>query len=200
MAEDVPLSCTCGNVRCVVRDAGPEHGDRLVCHCNDCRDFVRLLGREAEVLTEHGGVSIYHTRVGNLELVGGADSLAAVHLTEKPLLRWYAACCNTPLFSTTDKAPKAFLSINTFGIAPCDRDRVLGPPIANLFVASATRPDPPGKAASILSMLPRFLPRIFKDSFGGGWRKSPLFDPQTQRPIAAPRRLADAEKRRLGRG
>ena len=199
MAQDLPLSCTCGKVRCTLHDAGPETGNRFVCFCSDCRDFIRLLGREDEVLTEHGGVSVYHTRVGHLELVEGAQNLAAIHLTEKPLMRWYSACCDTPFFSTSNKPQKAFLSVNTFTIDPARLETVIGAPVFNVFANEATRPDPPGQSPSLMAIIPRFLPRILMDSLGGGWRKSQLFDADTHEPIAAPRRLTAAEKQRLGR-
>jgi hypothetical protein len=199
MAQDVSLKCSCGKVRCTLHNAGPENGDRFVCYCSDCRDFIRLLWRENDGLNDYGGVSVFHTRVGNLELVEGREQLASLHMTDKPLTRWYSQCCNTPFFSTSNKARKAFLSVNTSTIAEDELEQVIGEPTFNCFAIEATKPNPPGKSPSLLALIPRIMPRILKDSFGEGWRKSPLFDPQTHEPISTPRHLTPAEKQRLGR-
>ncbi len=199
MGQEISLSCSCGKLRGRLKEAGPDVGDRFICHCSDCRDFIRFLGKEEEALTDHGGVSVYQTRVAQLEITQGVDQLAAVHMTEKPTTRWYTTCCNTPVCNTLSKAKPAFLSLQTVVLDPERVDSVLGPSKGNIFPDEATPANPPGKSPSAIGMSLRFLPRILKDSFGSGWRKSPLFDAETKEPVAKPRHLTAEEKLRLGR-
>lgn len=200
MAQNVLISCSCGNVRGHLSEAGPDHGDHFTCYCSDCRDFVRLMGLEERALDDHGGVSVYQTRVGKMSIDAGLDHLAAVHMTDKPTTRWYASCCNTPFFNTINKAKPAFLSVVTTCLAANDTVEVLGPSRGNIFPEEADPPHPAGKSPSKFGMMLRFAPRIVKDTFGGDWRKSPLFDAETLEPIVEPRPLTQDERVRLGRG
>ena len=186
-------------VRGRLKSAGPDVGDRFICHCSDCRDFIRLLGKENEALTDYGGVSVYQTRVAQLVITQGLDQLAAVHMTEKPTTRWYTKCCNSPVANTLSKAKPAFLSLQTIVLDAERVEEVLGPSKGNIFPQEASRPNPPGKSPSAIGMSLRFLPRILRDSFGSAWRKSPFFDPETKEPISEPRHLTGEEKQRLGR-
>jgi len=42
----------------------------------------------------------------------------------------------------------------------------------------------------MITMILRSLPRIILDTWGGAWKRSPLFDPETKLPITAPRKLS----------
>ncbi|MEM7664629.1 MAG: DUF6151 family protein [Pseudomonadota bacterium] len=194
MAQDLAISCKCGEVRGMLHDVGPDEGGRYVCYCSDCRDFIRVLGRGGDVLDANGGTSVYQTRVGKLELTVGKDRLATLHMTEKPTTRWYSTCCNTPFFNTTNKAKPAFLSVIT---ACCDEDRrdaVLGPSRGDILAKEAEPPLDQPNTVSTLKLVRSFLPRLLKDTFGKGWKQSPLFDPETREPIAKPRRVSQEER------
>ena len=198
MKQDLAIACTCGTVTGTLHDVGPGEGDRLTCYCSDCRDFVRLLGRGDDILDDHGGNAVYQTRVAKLELHTGADRLATLHMTEKPTMRWYAACCNTPFFNTAAKAKPPFLSVN---LACCDADRrdaVLGPPKGQFLAHEAQPPIENPKAVSMFQLARGFFPRVIKDLLSGDWRKSPLFDPASKEPIAKPRRVTPEERAALG--
>lgn len=197
MSQDLKLSCTCGKVQGMLRDVGPKEGGRFVCYCDDCRDFARLLGRGDDVLDAHGGTPVFQTRVDKLELTQGSDNLATLHMTEKPTMRWYSTCCDTPLFNTTSKATPAFLSVITACCDPANRDAALGPSRGDIMPEFA---DPPLRSAKRISMLKMMLgvaPRILRDTWGGAWRRSPLFDPETKEPIAKPRRVSAEERTQL---
>ena len=200
MATDLHYSCRCGTVRGVLRDAGPRKGDRYVCHCHDCRDIVRLCGREADMLEHAGGVSLYQTRIGLFTLDAGADRLACVHMTDKPLLRWYTTCCETPLFHTMHSGRFPFVTVLDRNCDAESREAVLGPSKGHVFPESATEPlDDNIPRASFARGLRRFLRRLLQDYLTGDHRRSPLFKRGSRRPIATPRRLSVEEEQALGR-
>lgn len=193
MCSDLPFSCRCGVVAGRIRRAGPEAGDHVVCHCSDCQRFARRFDAGDRILDEHAGTALYQTRCARLEIEAGKDNLACLHLTEKPTLRWYAACCDTPMFNTHANGRIPYVSTL---VANCDADRreaMLGPAVGHLFLNKAsgdTRGLPP---MTVGGLLLRVLPRVLKDFISGDRRRSPLFDPATLQPIATPRRVSDAE-------
>ena len=191
MAHDLDLGCTCGKLTGILRDVGPRQGNRYICHCDDCQAFARFLGRADEVLDEHAGTSVFQTRVARLSIATGTDRLAAIHLTDKPTLRWYATCCRTPLFNTTGSGKFPFLSVITFALDARRRDAVLGPPLGHVFVDFAegdTRALP--KTATAVMMF-RVLKRMAADLLSRDYRRSPLFDPANGKPVVTAERLSE---------
>ena len=191
--SDLPFTCTCGKFRAVLHDVGPREGDRLTCYCSDCRDFVRVIGR-ADLLDANGGNAVYQTRVAKLEIIEGAELLATLHMTDKPTMRWYSTCCNTPLFNTLPKAKPAFLSVNTSAFDTAKVDAALGPSKGDFLAHEAEPPLENARPVSQFKLALGFIPRLFKDTFFGGWKKSPLFDPETREPLAKPRRVSAEER------
>lgn len=199
MTNDLAISCKCGAVRGVLHDVGPKQGNRLVCYCGDCRDFIRLLGRGDDVLDANGGVSVYQTRVAKLELMTGAEKLATLHMTDKPTMRWYAACCDTPFFNTLATAKPPFLSVITECCDADRRDDVLGPPNGHYLAEEAEPPLASPQKVSMFKLALGFVPRMLGDLLSGDWKKSPLFDAETKEPIAKPRRVSTEERQQLRR-
>ena len=152
------------------------------------------------MLEQAGGVSLYQTRIGLFTVATGSDKLACIHLTDKPLLRWHTTCCDTPLLHTVHSGRFPFVTVLD---RICDaqlRETVLGPPKGHIFPESATEPlDGNAPRASFVRIMRRFLQRLLHDYLTGDFRRSPLFDHRTQRPIAVPRRLSLAEEQALGR-
>ena len=197
--KDLPFSCRCGAVTGSLENVGPKSGDRYVCYCRDCRDAVRHLAHEEDVLDPAGGVSVYQTRVGKLRLESGKDRLACLNLTEKQTLRWYCGDCGTPLFTTMDTARWPFLSMVTAGCDPAMREEILGSPRGSVFAAQATGPHVVTPPVSTFAMIRRVIARLFADKFSGAGKRYPLFDPATLEPIVTPRILTAQEKEALGR-
>jgi hypothetical protein len=91
-----PLQCRCGTLKgYVVHSAGV---NRCVCYCSDCQAFAHFLGQPSEILDAQGGTDVIQTRPANVTFTQGQSALACMRLTERGLLRWYAACCNTARF------------------------------------------------------------------------------------------------------
>src|ERR1043165_4882385 len=98
--SDIPLRCRCGYVRGVANDVAPDTGFRFVCYCGDCQAFARFLERP-DVLDSAGGTDIFQMPPGRVALAAGIDEVRCVRLSAKSgVLRWYTACCRTPIGNT----------------------------------------------------------------------------------------------------
>lgn len=184
----LPFSCRCGEVRFALHDPSAKQGERLTCHCRHCQTFARLDREPGRILGEYGGTDLFVARCASLKITQGTPQLASLHLTERPTLRWYAKCCDTPLFNTYKNGKLPYLTVV---LANCDdpaMDACLGPVQGHLFVEQASRPTP-YKNASTMRIAPRFAMRLAFDILSGNRRRSPLFDGETLQPICAPARL-----------
>ena len=192
MSADLSLACECGKVRAVIRDVSPRVGDYIVCHCNDCQQFATRFDAGERILDTHGGTHLYQGRCARLEVREGKEYLAAIHLTDKPTLRWYASCCDTPMFNTYANGKLPYV---TSLLANADRGAVeaaLDKPIGHLHTADAPVHPEGVPEMSMGQLLRRFFKRMVKDVFSGDRRRSALFDPETLQPIATPHRVGDA--------
>ena len=192
-----PLRCSCGAVRGAV-----EH-ERLashsICYCPDCQAFARFLGREAELLDARGGCENIQALPKDVTFREGAQHLACVRLSETGMLRWYAACCNTPIGNTpaTSKLPFVGLARACLENASSSVASSFGPVRHCTFTSGAvgpTNPEPFGGAALVVWLIRNRL----RARFTGGFSINPFFDTATDRPIVPPKVLSPAERERLG--
>ena len=197
MSCDIPLSCRCGDTTGALLDAAPRTGDHIVCHCIDCQDLARLTGH-ADMLDDHGGSALFQGRCARIRIDAGLGTLRCVHLTDEPTLRWYAGCCETPLFNTYKNGKVPYLATQVAALDPGSRG-ALGKPRGHLHLRDAQGDTAHLTAMTEAQLMRRFALRALRDLFSGARRRSPLFDSETLEPIVPPRRLSDAEKSRLGR-
>ena len=189
--SDLPFSCRCGAVKGVIEKAGPREGDFVVCHCTDCQTFANRFDAGDRVMDEQdAGTPLYQSRCARMRIESGVDELRCIHLTEEATLRWYAGCCDTPLFNSYKNGKIPYV---TTLVGNCDeglRTRLLGEPIGHLFVDD----DPACTGAvhrlSMNTLMRRFFVRMVKDIVSGDRRRSALFDPETLEPISTPTRPA----------
>ena len=197
MGSDLPFSCQCGAVTGVVTEASPADGDHVVCHCTDCRALTRYLGHSERVLDRNGGTELYQSRCARLRIASGLDHLAALHLTDKPLMRWYAACCRSPLFNTWANGRVPFVTTHLSACNPDQVNAVLGPPKGHLFLREALGDTGGLHELTFMGLTWGYLKRAAKDTLSGDRRRCPLFDHDTLAPIVAPYRLSREERRAL---
>ena len=180
------IACACGQVQATL-DIQAAKGECLVCYCADCRRFAHAHAHSDEVLDDAGGTTLYHARAGALRIVSGKDWLRAVHMTDKPTLRWVAGCCDMPLWSTHATGRVPYLSIVASAFLPEARDAI-GSPVCSVWTSSATgQPHAPERRMPIA--IARIAKRVAADTLSGGRRASPLFDPKTFAPIVEPERM-----------
>lgn len=191
-----PLACRCGKMRGTVDTAAPH--ERIVCYCADCQAYAYFLGRPGEDLDERGGTDALLTVPSAITIAEGAEHLASVRMTRRGPMRWYAACCNTPVANTgpSHKAAFASLMAPSLGGAGPALDAAFGPVRLFGFVKNAKgRPKPP--QTPFVGVLLRVIARSLKARLDGSYRQTPFFDVATGKPMAEPRVLASDERARL---
>jgi Family of unknown function (DUF6151) len=187
-----PLQCQCGTVKGLV--ANPRSANHCTCYCKDCQAFAHFLGRPGEILDERGGSDIVQTLPKNITVTQGSDSLACMRLTPKGLLRWYAACCNTPIGNTLSTPKFSFIGLVHTCLEHADQpiDQSFGP-VRTWVNGASARGDPKPKDAGLATTLLWFVRTVLRARINGDYRHTPFFRADTGAPIATPRILSTEE-------
>lgn len=197
MAQDLPFSCDCGAVKARLRHIKPGHGTRITCHCRDCQAFIYYLGRETTALDPHHGMEVFQTRPSRFEILDGTDHLAAIHMTDKPTLRWYTSCCKTPLGTTLARGNFPFLGLVTYGLENNARDLALGPSKGHVHLKEADAEQSGLKRAALPLVGAAIFTRVLRAKLAGKKEKNPFFTPENGAPITEPYRLPKDARRGL---
>ncbi|GEO00568.1 hypothetical protein NSE01_24000 [Novosphingobium sediminis] len=177
----------------LLRDVATLTGDHLVCHCSDCLAFLRFCNR-AQAPAVIDGVQLFLTRVSRMVITTGKSELACVHLTQKPMLRWYAQCCPTPLFHTVHSGWYPFVTTHVATLDPERRGEAIGKPRGHTFVDDVATVQRSFRTVSRNSIMARFIVGMWKDLLSGDFRRAELFEPRSLRPIVSPKRLSPSER------
>ena len=191
-----PLRCHCGALTGAV-----EHerlANHSICYCEDCQAFARFLGREADLLDARGGCENIQALPRDVTFQEGVRHLACVRLSETGLLRWYAACCNTPIGNTpvTSKLPFVGLARACLEGSSTTVSEAFGPVRFCTFTSGARglpKPEPFGGG----DLAFWFIRNRLRARLAGGFRINPFFDMAADRPIATPKVLTPAERDEL---
>jgi hypothetical protein len=200
MAEgaEVALRCSCGTVRGVARDVAPGSINHCFCYCDDCQAFAHFLGRGDEILDAHGGTEIVQMSQGNVAFTAGVDKIAAIRLTDKGLVRWYASCCRTPLGNTMATSGMPFIGVVRV-VIDAPPAPVLGPIRGRGFAkrAKGGRAAVPKDGLPDAVMVLRMVAKLIGWRLRGDHKRSALFEVGTDRPLSPPRVLTSAEREEL---
>lgn len=197
-ATELPLRCRCGAVRGVARGALPSKVNHCFCYCDDCQAFAHFLDR-ADVLDAHGGSEITQMSQANVSFTAGTDQIAAMRLTPKGLIRWYASCCRTPIGNTVGTSAMPFIGmIHAFIDAP---STALGPIRGRGWAKGAKggRGAVPKDGLPDVVMIARVLGKLLKWRLRGDHKRTAFFDATTGKPLVEPRVLDIAERDELTR-
>lgn len=197
MTTELALRCACGAVRGVAHAVEPSKVNHCFCYCDDCQAFAHFLGRADDVLDAHGGTEITQMSQANVRFSAGTDKIAAMRLTPQGLIRWYAACCRTPIGNTLGTSAMPFIGvIHAFIAAP---SAALGPIRGRGWAKSAKggRAAVPKDGSPDVVMIARVLAKLLRWRLRGDHKRSALFDAETGKPRAEPRVLAAAEREAL---
>ena len=126
--SDIPVRCDCGAVRGTLRGVSASTVQAVICHCDDCRSFMRHIGRADDLLTDHGGVFVVQSTPKRLELEAGLDQVECVRQSPRGLLRFVTTCCRTPLANMVDKPGLPFVGVIRHTL-PTDTETHTGPPV-----------------------------------------------------------------------
>jgi hypothetical protein len=206
MPADLAIRCSCGAVRGVARAISSSVGNRVICYCDDCQAFAHHLGHPERILDPHGGTDVFQISPARMEISAGTDRIACIRLRPNGLLRWYAACCCTPIGNTLATRQVPFVgwvqSRAESESDRCARDEALGPIRARIHArfALGDRSQVAGSDGVPAPQLAKLLWMIAAARLRGDHARSPFFTAAGD-PIAAPRVLTDEELRAAaGRG
>jgi hypothetical protein len=199
VGRELALRCHCGTVRGVAHGVTPSSINHCLCYCDDCQAFAHFLDRADDVLDAYGGTEIAQMSQASVAFTAEADSIAAVRLSPRGLMRWYASCCHTPIGNTLATSALPFIGvIRAFVDAP---STALGPIRGRAWAKSAKG----GRAAVPKDGLPepvmvaRALAKLIGWRLRGDHKRSRLFDAATGRALVEPRVLDAAEREDLRR-
>lgn len=188
MTQKLQLSCSCGRLRGAVTPVGPRTGTHIVCYCDDCQAFGRLLeGRGATAaLDPLGGTAIFQTAPAHITLSEGADQLRCVRLSGKGMFRFYAGCCHAPIGNMMGPRMPFIGLITARLVVPEDGAasvaRALGP-ATGVQGRYAIGGCPPGAArVATFGVVARSFGRVLGWWVGRKHQPSAFFDPATRRP------------------
>lgn len=184
-----PLRCRCGTVQGIVEN--PQRANHAVCYCKDCQAFARYLGNEDRILDAQGGSEIIQVLPKDVTFSQGVDSLACLRLTDKGMIRWYAACCRTPIGNTLENYKVSFIGLLHNCLETADR------PLQDSFgpVSTYAYPNcaigaPKPKASGLWMTIWWFLTTVGKSRLNGDYKLTPFFRLDTGKPIASPHVLS----------
>lgn len=188
------LQCRCGTVKGELEPARAY--TRATCYCKDCRSFARFLAVPG-VMDAAGGTDIVAMAPVAVRFTDGIEHVACMSLSPNGLLRWYAACCRTPLANTPreSKLPYVGMVTASFADPPQTVDAALGPPGRTLIhTPSATAPvksTPLAFATGGLRILAGIIGARLRHQ-----RTSPFFD-ASGRPLREPHVISREERAAL---
>lgn len=156
----------------------PSRGNRLICYCESCRAFVERFDRGAR-LDVAGGSDLLQVDPKHVKIRQGAQHLRWTKLTHKGPMRWYAACCGTPMANTLPVRALAFASFQVADITPKD---TLPDVTARVHLKGAKeRVEEP--LGSVWPLMIGLVGRSLTGLLSGAWKRNPFFDARGK-PIA----------------
>lgn len=188
VAQDMPFSCTCGELHGHISASGVASGTHVGCFCHDCRAAQLYFGLPDPA---PGPVDILQMSPEEIRIEHGAEHLALMQLSPKGMFRWFASCCNAPL-ATSPRTAK-------FPFAGFDVKRIADPGALGPITTRGFAPQPNGKQSheKLRFAAMGLASRCLKSWMLGSWRKTPFFNPETGAPVVAPIILSKAERAKL---
>jgi Family of unknown function (DUF6151) len=180
-----PLRCNCGKLTGTFNRT--KDINRCVCYYADCQAFARFLKRH-DILDEIGGTSILQTLPKHVCFLAGTENLACIRLTENGPLRWYAACCNTPIGNSSPNFKLPFIGLihNCLSADRASLDETFGAIRMRVGTQDAIGENKP-KSIGFLSGTLRVMVMVFRSRLDGSYKQTPFFIPETGVPIVTPR-------------
>jgi len=115
--------------------------------CRFCQAFAQHLGQADRLLDEAGGTEVIELAPAQLRFTQGAEQLRCLRLSRKGALRFYTACCKTPLGNSSQllwlpwvSLPHLLVDKEAAAKAGLDLEAMLGPVKHRIFASHATGP------------------------------------------------------------
>jgi hypothetical protein len=104
------------------------------------------------------------------------------------LHRWYAGCCNAPLFNTLARPNPAFASLF---VDRLDDPAPIGRARAEAFVP---KPDGTSSHKGVFGVALGFMRRALMARLSGRWKQTPFFDVATGQPVVVAKVLSKSDR------
>lgn len=193
---DFPLRCRCGRLE--GRLTFTNRAGRAICYCRDCQAFARFLGAPDDTLNALGGTDIVATSPRFVHFERGQEQLRCMSLSGKGLLRWYAACCRTPIGNTPRDPKLSYVGLVHSCLAgtPAEINAAFGPAKVAINTESAR-----GKVASrplaTFGAVLKIMRNVLGSRLSGKFRENPFFRSGSAEPIVGPEVLTPTDRRAL---
>ena len=170
MGRDIPIRCSCGKLKGVLKDVAPSKGSHAECFCSSCRAAELHLNQPDPA---PGPIAVFQTNPHRVQLTEGTEYLAVFAYDGSGLRRWYASCCGTPMFNTFKSPTFPFVGVRTSCLP---EQEALGP-----VIGQGSIPGPDGRESNkgVRRLVWRLMKRIVADRLSGRWKKTPFFDVAT---------------------
>lgn len=181
-----PIRCRCGKLQGEVdASASSAHG---VCYCRDCRAFAYYLGPPEGMLDTLGGTDVVAVQPRHVRFTQGTEHLACMSLTEKGMLRWYAACCRTPIGNTPRdmKISNVGLVHSALSANREDLAASFGPVTMYIFGENARGQAPRNARLKFFGAVVGVVGALLAARITGKYRINPFFNVESGAPRAEP--------------
>jgi hypothetical protein len=181
----VRIQCRCGTVQGEIEPSGVYA--RLTCYCRDCQAWARWLGGPG-LVDDRGGSDVLAVVPARMRFTRGLEQLRCATFSGR-VLRWYAACCRSPLANTAADPKVQYAGVlATAVVSPAEVQALAGPPgrvVANHKSATGpVRATPLALAGAVVQVGSRIIGGRLR-----GVRRSPFFDDAGQ-PLRVPERIS----------
>lgn len=190
--NQLSLGCECQKINGVARDLNSEHDMHLVCCCNDCQQFARVLGQEKKVLDKFGGTEVIQITPAQISIDKGLENLKCLKLSTKGIIRWYCGHCHTPVANTIS-ARLPFVGLHqAFVKDKAAVNTYMGPVIQYIQTRHALEIPTGIKTAKgfPLNLLVKTFYRLILATMKRKNRPNPFFT-QSGEPISAPQTMTE---------
>jgi hypothetical protein len=190
---DFPVRCRCGQLEGQLTFT--ERAARAVCYCRDCQAFARFLGNPERILNELAGTDIVATSPRFLRIVRGKEQLRCMSLSEKGLLRWYTACCRTPIGNTPRDPKLSYVGLvhSCLAGSPIELDAAFGPNKVAINTASANGTVNSTPWSTFRAVL-KIMRNVGGSRLSGKYRDNLFFMPGTAETVVTPLVLTATER------
>ncbi len=180
------IQCDCGQFTAELINCPQESPGRIVCYCDDCQNYLKIIKRE-DLLDPYGGIEIIPVYPTNYHFLSGIDKLKCLRLTSHGLYRWYTHCCNSPIGNTTTSIPWVGIFHNAFKLENNNYLEVFGPVKSRVMGHFKTK-ETPFKVSNKLSLKDILVvcPFILKGLIKNKKKGSPFFKKDNSTPIIGP--------------
>ncbi len=182
----ISLRCQCGALRGSLAAKTVKSGTHLTCHCRDCRAFQVAVGRDDPGAAD--GVRILQIGPAGMEITQGVEHLAALRLSPRGPLRFYAACCGTPIATTPSKLSIPFAGLITEMV---EDQGALGRVRAQVNISGPGGKTTHRRAGRVVMAL---VANVGAALIKGERKKTPFFNAETGRPVVEPKVIDKARK------